>query len=120
MTRLLDNALRKAAAVWITVDGRPRLVWALWRDGALWVAVGGSEQQVPGLRDGVTCTITVRSPTTHSHLADVPATAHLVVPEKDVTDALRAARLNTEPAWTEVYRVDPDSQGLRRDGAELG
>ncbi|MFC0433511.1 hypothetical protein [Kutzneria buriramensis] len=120
MTRLLDNALRKAAAVWITVDDRPRLVWALWRDGALWVAVGGDEQQVPGLGDGVTCTITVRSPTTHSHLADVPATASLVEPEKEVTDALRAARLNAEPLWTEVYRLDPDSQGLREDGAQLG
>jgi len=120
ITRLLDNALRKAAAVWITVDGRPRLVWALWRDGALWVAVGGGEQQVPGLRDGVTCTITVRSPTTHSHLADVPAAVRLVEPEKDVTDALRAARLNAEPAWTEVYRLDPDTQGLHGHGAELG
>ena len=119
ITRLLDNALKKAAAVWITVDGRPRLVWALWRDGALWVAVG-DDQQVPGLRDGVTCTITVRSPTTHSHLADVRATAALVEPEKGVTDALRAARLNGEPAWTEVYRLDPDPQGLHEDGAELG
>jgi hypothetical protein len=119
ITRLLDNALKKAAAVWIAVDGRPRLVWALWRDGALWVAVG-DEQQVPGLRDGVTCTITVRSPTTHSHLADVRATAAQVEPEKDVTDALRAARLNAEPAWTEVYRLDPDPQGLHEDGVELG
>ena len=119
ITRLLDNALRKAAAVWITAGGRPRLVWALWRDGALWVAVGGDEQQVSGLRDGVTCTITVRSPTTHSHLADVSATATLVQPEKEVTDALRAARLNAEPAWTEVYRLDPDTQGLHGHGAEL-
>jgi hypothetical protein len=120
ITRLLDNALKKAAAVWITVDGRPRLVWALWRDGALWVAVGDDEQRVPGLRDGVTCVITVRSPTTHSHLADVPATARLVTPEKEVTDALRAARLNAEPRWTEVYRLDPDTQGLHGHGAELG
>jgi hypothetical protein len=108
-TRLLDNALRKAAAVWITTDQDPRLVWALWRDGAVWVAVGEHEQQVPGLTDGAACTVTLRSPTTHSRLADIPATAHLVTPEKEVTDALAAARLNASPRWTEVYRLDPDS-----------
>lgn len=108
IAQLLDNALRKAAAVWVRPDGHaPRLVWALWRDGAVLVAVGGAEQTVPGLADGVPCTVTVRSPTTHSHLADVPATARLVTPDEDTATALRAARLNGRPEWAEVYRLEP-------------
>ncbi|MCC8245278.1 hypothetical protein [Saccharothrix luteola] len=105
--QVLDNALRKAAAVWIRPDGRePRLVWALWRDGGLLVAVGGTEQQVPGLADGVTCTVTVRSPTTHSHLVDAAATARLADLDDDARAALRAARLNGRPEWESVYRLE--------------
>lgn len=104
---MLDNALRKAAAVWIRPDGHePRLVWALWRDGAVLVAVGGTEQTVPGLADGVACTVTVRSPTTHSHLVDAPATARLVEPDDESVTALRAARLNGRPGWHSVYRLE--------------
>jgi hypothetical protein len=107
IAQVLDNALRKAAAVWIRPDGHgPRLVWALWRGGAVLVAVGGGEQEVPGLADGVPCTVTVRSPTTHSHLVDVPATARLVVPDDDTAAALRSARLNARPGWAEVYRLE--------------
>ncbi|WP_246107850.1 hypothetical protein [Saccharothrix saharensis] len=106
--QVLDNALRKAAAVWIRPDGHePRLVWALWRDGAVLVAVGGTEQQVPGLADGVTCTVTVRSPTTHSHLVDARATARRADLDDDAAQALRAARLNGRPEWADVYRLEP-------------
>ena len=78
---ILDAALRKAAAVWITSPGHePRLVHAHWRDDALWVITGGTEQQVPGLAEGAQVTVTVRSPSTHSHLIDATATAHLTEP----------------------------------------
>lgn len=104
---MLDNALRKAAAIWVRPAGHePRLVWALWRDGAALVAVGGAEQVVPGLDDGVTCTVTVRSPTTHSHLVDATATAHLTRPDDETAAALKAARLNGPPAWESVYRLE--------------
>ncbi|NUT51199.1 MAG: hypothetical protein HOV94_28430 [Saccharothrix sp.] len=104
---MLDNALRKATAVWIRPDGHePRLVWALWRDGAVLVAVGGTEQRVPGLADGVACTVTVRSPTTHSHLVDAAATARLVEPDDEERAALRAARLNARPEWDSVFRLE--------------
>lgn len=104
---MLDNALRKAAAIWVRPDGHePRLVWALWRDGAVLVAVGGTEQEVPGLVDGVACTVTVRSPTTHSHLVDAPATARLARLDDESAAALRAARLNGRPEWHSVYRLE--------------
>ncbi|MGW0519094.1 hypothetical protein [Crossiella sp. NPDC003009] len=107
-TRLLDAALRKAAAVWITpAGGRASLVWALWRDGALWIAVGGAEQTVPGLTDGAACTVTVRSPSTHSHLTEVAAVARLTEPDPDTRTALAAARLNAELRCAQVFRVEP-------------
>ncbi|SDP47861.1 hypothetical protein [Lentzea jiangxiensis] len=106
ITRVLDAALRKAAAVWITSPGRePRLVHAHWRDDALWVISGGTEPEAP-LTDGAEVTITVRSPTTHSHLVDVPAVAHLTEPDDETAQALRTARLNTRPEWEAVYRLE--------------
>lgn len=107
ITRVLDAALRKAAAVWITSPGHePRLVHAHWRDDALWVITGGSEQQVPGLADQAQVTVTVRSPSTHSHLIDAEAVAHLAEPDDETTQALKTARLNTEPDWEAVYRLE--------------
>ncbi len=104
---MLDNALRKAAAVWVAPAGHPaRLVWALWRDDAVLIAVGGTEQHVPGLSDNLTCVLTVRSPTTHSHLVDTPVTARLITPDDDTAAALRSARLNTTPRWESVYRLE--------------
>ena len=102
----MDAALRKAAALWVAVPGRRgRLVWSLWRDGSVWVAVGGG-QEVPGLVDGLDVTVTVRSPTTHSFLLETPAVATLVEPDGETAAALRAARLNGTATWTEVYRLD--------------
>jgi hypothetical protein len=107
IAQVLDAALRKAAAVWITVPGeKPRLVWALWRQNAVWLVVGGTEQTVPGLSDGVACTLTVRSPSTHSHLLDAPVVAHLETPDDETALALRTARLNTKPEWESVYRLE--------------
>jgi hypothetical protein len=71
----------------------------------LWVITGGTEQKVP-LSDGEQVTVTVRSPSTHSHLIDAPATAHLAEPDEETTQALKSARLNTKPEWDAVYRLE--------------
>ncbi|QUF07973.1 hypothetical protein KCV87_16565 [Actinosynnema pretiosum subsp. pretiosum] len=104
---MLDNALRKAAAIWVAPEGHPaKLVWALWRDGAALVVTGGTEQRVDGLADGVACTVTVRSPSTHSHLLTATATARLVTPDEDTALALRTARLNADPEWESAHRLE--------------
>jgi hypothetical protein len=106
ITRILDAALRKAAAVWITSPGHePRLVHAHWRDDALWVITGGTEQKLPPT-DGEQVTVTVRSPSTHSHLIDAQAVARLTEPDDETAQALKTARLNTEPEWEAVYRLE--------------
>ncbi|MET8761175.1 hypothetical protein [Lentzea sp. NPDC004782] len=107
ITRILDAALRKAAAVWITSPGHePRLVHAHWRDDALWVITGGTEQEVPGLAEGAEVTVTVRSPSTHSHLIDAQAVARLTEPDEETAQALKTARLNTKPEWEAVYCLE--------------
>lgn len=106
IAHVMDAALRKAATVWIALpQRRGLLVWALWRDGAVWVAIGG-DQEVPGLADGQEVTVILRSPTTHTFLLEAPAVAHEVEPDDDTVAALNAARLNGTPTWTEVYRLD--------------
>lgn len=105
---MLTRALRKAAAVWVAPEGHaPRLTWTVWRGGALWIATGGSEPDLPGLADGVTCTVTVRSPTTHSHLVEFTARGHETDPDADTRAAMRAARRNGPDAWDRVHRLDP-------------
>ena len=110
----LDAALRKAAAVWLTPPGHDaRLVWAVWptrpvtglAPGSLLVACGGTEQQVPGLVDGAAVLVTVAKPGSRSQLAAIPTVATLLEADKAVTAALRAARRNAAPGWTQVFAL---------------
>lgn len=113
---MFDAALRKAGAVWVSVPEHPaRLVWTVWRDRALWLLTAPGEQQVPGLAGGVTCTVVLRSPSTHSRLLAARAVAHVVPPgpEREAAlAALAAARLNAPAdagrrwAAATVYRLD--------------
>lgn len=112
---MLDTALRKAGAVWVSVPGHPaRLVWTVWRERALWVLSAPGEQEVPGLADGAACTVVLRSPSTHSRLLETGAVAHAIPPASPDRDtalaALAAARLNAPAGrdWADatVYRLD--------------
>jgi hypothetical protein len=116
ISRVLDTALRKAGAIWVSAEDHPaRLVWTVWRDGALWLVTGAGEQDVPGLADGSRCTVVLRSPSTHSRLLEATAVAHAVPPGTPEWDgalpALAAARLNApaDPArrWADatIYRL---------------
>ncbi len=109
ITGALDAALRKAVAVWVATPAHPpRLVWGVWRDHALLIATGQEEQEIPGLADNVPVTVTVRSPTTHSHLLTFPAKAAEVPnPTEETIAALASARLNRPPRWTKIHRLTP-------------
>ena len=49
---VVDEALKKAAVVWISVDGGPALaLWCMPLDGVLIVVSGPGEQSAPGLAD---------------------------------------------------------------------
>ncbi|MFF4748955.1 hypothetical protein ACWD5R_06690 [Streptomyces sp. NPDC002514] len=68
-TELLDRALveeatKKSGLVWVRGAGAPaaRALWHVWHDGAVClVGDGPGEQPLPGLVDGGTAEVTVRS-----------------------------------------------------------
>ncbi|CAM5658768.1 Secreted protein OS=Streptomyces glaucescens OX=1907 GN=SGLAU_22100 PE=4 SV=1 [Streptomyces glaucescens] len=67
-TELLDRALveeatKKSGLIWVKAPGVPaRALWHAWHEGAACVVGGGpGEQPLPGLADGVTAEVTVRS-----------------------------------------------------------
>ncbi|MEU6355325.1 hypothetical protein ABZ896_39460 [Streptomyces sp. NPDC047072] len=67
-TELLDRALveeatKKSGLVWVQGPGSPaRALWHVWHDGAAClVGDGPGEQPLPGLTDGGTAEVTVRS-----------------------------------------------------------
>jgi hypothetical protein len=58
---LLDEAMKKAAVAWISVDEAPaRLVWCLPASGALWVVSGPGEQDAPELGSADQALVTMR------------------------------------------------------------
>lgn len=97
--------------MWVQPDGYPsRLVWALWPSrgplaGSLLVAIGGIEQEVPGLVDGAAVTVVVARSGSRSRLASLRTVATVVTPDEVTTTALAAARRNAAPGWATVLAL---------------
>ncbi len=89
------KALAKGAVVWLTVPGagagangrkaakgrsrdHSQPVWYVWTDGKVYVFDGPTEQQVPGLPDATTVTVTARSKDLRSRVSEVPATVRRI------------------------------------------
>lgn len=62
MQPLVDEAMKKAAVVWLTVPGAGPAypVWCVWIDGALYVVSGPGEQPAPGLAETGQAAVTAR------------------------------------------------------------
>jgi len=61
MHPLVDEAMKKAAIAWVSVDGSPaRALWCLPAEGALWVVSGPGEQDAPGLESASGAQVTMR------------------------------------------------------------
>lgn len=60
MHPLVEEAMKKAAVVWLSTGGRPYGVWCLWVDGALYVVSGPGEQPAPGLAEATGVLVTAR------------------------------------------------------------
>jgi len=94
MYPLVDEAMKKAAIVWLGRSGQP--VCCLWIDGALYVVHGPGEQPAPALGAG-TVEVTVRGD--HGgRILTWPATVEPVEPGSERWDAvapqLAGKRLN--------------------------
>lgn len=116
-----QEALRRAAVLWVGVPGQPaRLVWPAWHDGAVHLLVGtpgtgSGEQEVPGLEAAERVAVTLAEPGGRAVLA-VLAASVLAVPVGSAEWAaavpvLLARRLNrgeeaaTAARWATTCRL---------------
>src|SRR5256885_13572455 len=60
MHPLVEEAMKKAAIVWLSTGGRPYPVWCLWVDDALYLVSGPGEQPAPGLAEAASALVTAR------------------------------------------------------------
>ncbi|HLL32339.1 hypothetical protein ACIG0D_14075 [Streptomyces sp. NPDC052773] len=104
-TELLDRALveeatKKSGLIWVNGPGVPaRALWHAWHEGAACVVGDGpGEQPLPGLTDGATAEVTVRSKDKGGRVVAWTATVVELAPESEAWEAavaeLKGKRLN--------------------------
>ncbi|WP_329185875.1 hypothetical protein [Actinacidiphila glaucinigra] len=126
---LIEEAVKKSGLLW--ADGQA--LWHAWVDGALVVVGGGPGEQplpAPGLTDGGTATVTVRSKDKGGRLVVFPVRVTELRPDGEAWTAaveeLKGKRLNAPDAATmtrrwarecRVLRLEPAGDLLERPGA---
>jgi hypothetical protein len=131
---LVEEACKKSGLIWIAVPGaRDRAAWHVWHEqdghGAVYVVVGGGEQSLPGLADGITVRVTVRSKDKGGRLVTWPGLVAQIAPGggewSSVVPALHAKRLNAHDGeaqperWaanSAVFRIRPQGDLIERPG----
>src|SRR3954469_20538477 len=105
---LVEEATKKSGLVWVRGADAPaaRALWHVWHEGALClVGDGPGEQPLPGLRDGGSAEVTVRSKDKGGRLVSWPARVSLLAPGGEHWQAaaaeLKGKRLNS-----------PDGEGI--------
>ncbi|HEY5833711.1 hypothetical protein [Streptomyces sp.] len=123
---LVEEATKKSGLVW--VNGRA--LWHAWVDGAMCVVGGPGEQPLPGLADGGTATVTVRSKDKGGRLVTWGARVGLLAPGGEpwtaAVEELKGKRLNAPDGervverWRrecEVFRLTPEGPPTEQPGA---
>jgi hypothetical protein len=131
---LIEEACKKSGLIWVAVPGsRDRAVWHVWQEqdgeGAAYVVVGGEEQQLPGLVDGLTVRVTVRSKDKGGRLVSWPGRVARVSPGTAewaaVVPSLHAKRLNAHDGeaqphrWAQnsaIFRISPSGDLIEGPG----
>ncbi|MFE0654293.1 hypothetical protein ACFVZH_37740 [Streptomyces sp. NPDC059534] len=120
---LVEEATKKSGLVWVRGTGPARALWHVWHDGAAHVVGDGpGEQPLPGLTDGGTAEVTVRSKDKGGRLVAWTAAVRELAPGTEEWDAavaeLKGKRLNAPDGeamperWARecrVLRLDPRS-----------
>ena len=120
---LVEEATKKSGLVWVRGTGPARALWHVWHDGAAHVVGDGpGEQPLPGLADGGTAEVTVRSKDKGGRLVAWTAVVRELSPGSEEWDAavaeLKGKRLNASDGeampgrWARecrVLRLDPRS-----------
>jgi hypothetical protein len=116
---LVEEATKKSGLIWVEGPGGPaRALWHVWHEGAAClVGDGPGEQPLPGLADGTTAEVTVRSKDKGGRLV---AWAAMVVelapgsPEWEAAVAeLKGKRLNAPDAEVMTERWARECRVLR-------
>ncbi len=119
---LVEEACKKSGLIWVAVPGsRDRAAWHVWHEqdgeGAVYVVTGGGEQVLPGLVDGITVRVTVRSKDKGGRLVSWPGSVARVVPDSQewaaVIPALHAKRLNAHDGEAQPERWAANSNVFR-------
>jgi hypothetical protein len=126
LTALVEEATKKSGLVW--VNGQA--LWHAWVDGAMVVVGGPGEQPLPGLRDGGSAEVTVRSKDKGGRLVSWPARVSLLAPGGEHWQAaaaeLKGKRLNSPDGegitdrWARecsVFRLVPEGLPAEHPGA---
>lgn len=131
---LVEEACKKSGLIWVAVPGaRDRAAWHVWHEhegrGAVYIVVGGDEQVLPGLADGLTVRVTVRSKDKGGRLVAWPGLVARITPGSaewaDVVPTLHAKRLNAHDGeaqperWaanSAVFRIRPQGELIEAPG----
>lgn len=107
-TPLVDEVIKKAAVVWVSVSGDPaRALWCAPMEGALLVISGPGEQTAPGLAEATGAHVTMRGD--HGgRIVTWPARVDRVLPGTEewetVAPLVAAKRLNAPGSATDLMQ----------------
>ena len=134
LTALVAELAKASDLVWVQPDqGTPRPLWSVWDGAAIDVVTGGIEQPDPGLADGSTVTVILRSKENRARQVSLRMAVEELVPGSEAWDeavkALHPQRLNApdgeqQPqrwaAESTVWRLHPTADLVERPGDHPG
>jgi hypothetical protein len=117
---LVEEATKKSGLIWVRGAGAPaaRALWHVWHEGAACVVGDGpGEQPLPGLADGGTAEVTVRSKDKGGRIVAWPARAVELAPGSEAWEAavaeLKGKRLNAPDGEAMTARWSRECRVLR-------
>ncbi|MFD5034799.1 hypothetical protein ACFWM0_30935 [Streptomyces sp. NPDC058405] len=115
---LVEEATKKSGLIWVRGPGPARALWHIWHDGAAYlVGDGPGEQPLPGLADGSTAEVTVRSKDKGGRLVGWTAAVSELAPHSEPWEAavaeLKGKRLNAPDAEVMTERWACECRVLR-------
>ncbi|WP_030747342.1 hypothetical protein [Streptomyces griseus] len=117
---LVEEATKKSGLVWVRGTGPARALWHVWHDGAAHVVGDGpGEQPLPGLADGSTAEVTVRSKDKGGRIVSWTAAVRELAPGGEEWTAavaeLKGKRLNAPDGEAMPERWARECRVLRLD-----
>ncbi|MGW0028966.1 hypothetical protein ACWDXD_03905 [Streptomyces sp. NPDC003314] len=121
---LVEEATKKSGLVWVRGTGPARALWHVWHDGAAFVVGDGpGEQPLPGLVDGGTAEVTVRSKDKGGRIVAWTAAVRELVAGTEEWDAavaeLKGKRLNAPDGEAMPGRWARECRVVRLDPREI-